>query len=391
MFEALLGFVKRKFILVTLLVTFLTGMPAAATRYEAGIATGATLLRMKDADLNDRLGVISRLGAKWIRVDFSWRLIQPNNGQDYDWKEYDRLVEAADQHNLKILAVINYTPAWAREPECAAIVREEEAAKKCAPRDNQEFGRFARAMAIRYRGKSVRAWEIWNEPNIIGHWKSAKTDHVLKVDPRHYAQMANVAAMQIKHYYPDSVVITGGLAPMFEARLPKGMRQSDYLAEMLPLLEPRLFDGIAIHPYSWPNLPSKAAVHNAFYTVDHGKPHMNLRTIMNQHGWDKKEIWGTEYGASTKGSRSVLDPITRLRPDHVTEWMQAGIVKQGVEEWYKKSNVGPLFVYSDSDEWFADYRNEGGFGLRRKDKSKKPAFGAMQEATRRLNMAHQEQ
>ncbi len=366
-------------------VSMFTALPVqAATRYEVGMATSATLLRMNDADLDKRLTNISKLGISWIRVDFSWRLIQPNSPNKYDWKLYDRLVRVADSRNLKILAVINYSPAWAREPQCAKLVKEEESAQKCIPRSDKEFARFARALAIRYKGTSIRGWEIWNEPNLTGHLKSAK-DGAITANPEAYAHMANAAASQIRRNYKDSVIITGGLAPMFSPSASKGMRQSDYLAALLTKLKPELFDGVAIHPYSWPAMPSKAASYNAFYTVDNGKPHMNLRSVMAQAGWAEKEIWGTEYGASTKGQRGMSTPKTQGRPDHVTEAMQAQIIKQGTEGWYNKTNVGPLFVHSDSDEWLVKRKNEGGFGLRRNDGTKKPAYDALQRAVQSVS------
>lgn len=372
---------------VSVVLHTFTPLPVqAATRYEVGIATSATLLRMNDADLNERLNNISQLGTRWIRVDFSWRVIQPDNPREYDWELYDRLVRTANDHSLKILAVLNYTPAWARDAKCAELVQEEESAQKCIPRSHEEFATFSRALAIRYKGTNIRGWEIWNEPNLTGHWKSAQAG-AIAVNPETYAHMANAAASQIRHNYPDSVIITGGLAPLFEPKASTGMRQSDYLAALLPKLKPELFDGIAVHPYSWPAMPSKAAVYNAFYNVDNGRPHTNMRAVMTRAGWAEKEIWGTEYGASTKGQRAMGIPKVLGRPDHVTEDMQAQIVTQGIEGWYNKTNVGPLFVHSDSDQWLLPHKNEGGFGLKRSDGSKKPAYDALKRATQHVSEA----
>jgi hypothetical protein len=229
----------------------------------------------------------------------------------------------------------------------------------------------------------VRGWEIWNEPNLSAYWKTAQAHNTVLTDPASYASLANAAAMQIRHYDPGTVVITGGLAPMFNPVYPKGIRQSDYLKTILPLLKHNLFDGIGIHPYSWPAMPSKAAVYNAYYTVDHGKPEYDLRTIMNHAGWGDKQIWATEFGASTVGLRSVIDAATmHTRPDHVTEVTQAQIIQQGVSQWYTKQNVGPIFVHADSDQWLPKRTNEGGFGLRRTDGSEKPGYRAFQTAVK---------
>ncbi|HVQ44328.1 MAG TPA: cellulase family glycosylhydrolase [Candidatus Saccharimonadia bacterium] len=357
----------------------------AATRDEVGIATGATLLRMNDKDLDSRLADIERLGATWIRVDFSWPAIQPEGPTIYHWKMYDRVVRVAGVHHLKILAVLDYTAPWAAEPRCATLVITKAAAQKCNPQSNAAFARFARTAAIRYKHQSIRAWEIWNEPNLSSYWKTARRNKTVYYDPRAYAALANAAAREIRHNSPGTLVVTGGLAPMFEPKFPKGMRQSDFLAQMLPYLNPKLFDAVGVHPYSWPVPPARAVSYNAFYTVDQGRPKDNLRTIMARAGWGNKQIWGTEYGAPTTGARAVAQPTKRNRPDHVTEASQAQIVKQGLDIWYDKANVGPLFVHSDSDQWLpTSHKNEDGFGLRRSDGSKKPAYDAFRTVAQQV-------
>lgn len=360
----------------------------AATHYETGISTNASLLRMNDDDLNDRLNDIQNLGASWIRVDFSWPIIQPNNSNDFDWTLYDRLVQEAGVHHLKILAVLSYTPQWARQAYCDALVLGDQASQKCGPRSRQEFAHFAAVAAFRYHSQSVRAWEIWNEPNLSGYWKTARADNSISVDPQAYADMANAAAQQIRYHDPDAVIITGGLAPMFEPRYTTGMRQSDYLTQMLRYLHPEYFDAIGIHPYTWPLLPSQPVPYNAFYTVDNGQATYNLRTILVDNGWGDKEIWATEFGASTQGLRVRNDrsAIQKYgRPDHVSESMQAQIIQQALIEWYQKANVGPLFVNSDSDQWLTPLKqSDAGFGLRHQDGSKKPAYEAFQIGTRQL-------
>jgi polysaccharide biosynthesis protein PslG len=358
----------------------------AAKRFEVGIATSGTLLRMNDHDLSARLSDIRSMGATWIRVDFSWPAIQPDQASEYHWGMYDRLVRVADVHNLKILALLAYTPKWAQDPLCAKLVITKQAGQKCNPKSTELFGQFARAAAIRYKDTSVRAWEIWNEPNLSAYWKTVQADRkAVHADPIAYARFANAAAIQIRHHNPDSVILTGGLSPMYEPKYPKGLRQSDFLAEVLPRLRRDVFDGIAMHPYSWPAMPSKAASYNAFYTLDQGDPQHNLRTIITKAGWGSKELWGTEYGASTKGLRHILTPSKMGRPDHVTEASQAQIIAQGIDEWYDKPNVGPLFVHSDSDQWLPHRKNNvSGFGLRRKDGTEKPAYHAFVTATKRI-------
>jgi hypothetical protein len=361
------------------------GKPAqAASNDGLGFATAATLLRMNNTDLNARLNDIEALGATWIRIDFSWPEIQPKNANTYNWSMYDHIVRVAGVHHLKILAILDYTPEWAQDPRCAQLVITKAAGTKCSPASNTTFARFARTAAIRYKGTSVRGWEIWNEPNISSYWKTVQAHNAVLVDSIAYAALANTAALQIRENDPGTAIITGGLGPMFNPVYPKGISQGDFLSQILPRLNPALFDGIGIHPYSWPVLPSKAAIYNAFYTVDNGPPSYNLRTIMTSAGWGNKQIWGTEFGAPTKGVSAVVVPTATARPDHVSEVLQARIIAQGINDWYAIPNVGPLFINSDSDQYLPQVKNVGSFGLLRGNGTKKPSYDAFQQAAQQL-------
>lgn len=352
-------------------------LPVQATaRQEAGMATSGSLVGMDRTELRQRLEDIKRLGVVWIRVDFSWPAIQPVHPDNYEWGAYDYLVDQSAALDLKILAVVAYTPAWAQDPACAAVTAGR-AAQKCNPKTPELYAEFAGRIAQRYQGKNIRGWELWNEPNLRHYWRTMRDDG-FGPNPEVYATYANAAAEHIRKFNHDSVVLPGGLAPLFEPSPQRGMSQSEYLTRLLPHLRRELFHGVAIHPYSWPVLPGEQEIYNAFYTVDNGPAEHNLRHIMDIAGWNNKEIWATEYGASTRGSR-LFDGLNHARrPDHVTEERQATIIAEGMRLWYRKQNVGPLFVHSDSDKWLMPYQNQRGFGLRRADGSEKPSYGAFQ-------------
>lgn len=356
----------------------------ASSRYEAGISSSATLLHMNNVDLNARMTDMQRLGVVWLRIDFSWPSIQPSSPRVSHWKMYDRIARVAAVHHMKILGVLDYTPAWAQEPRCAKLVITKAAATKCNPAHNNTYGTFARAAALRYRGTSVRAWEIWNEPNNSSYWKVAQPNRAVMTSSAAFAELANTAARQIRQSDPTALIITGGLSPMFHPAYSKGISQGDFLSQILPRLDSRLFDGIGVHPYSWPVLPTKQAIYSAFYTVNNGPPSYDLRAIMGRLGWGNKQLWGTEFGAPTTGVSSTMVPTSKSRPDHVTEAVQSQTIAQGIKAWYAIPNVGPLFVHADSDRWLPQKRNEGGFGLRRVDGSAKPSYAAFRQAVDRL-------
>lgn len=349
----------------------------AASNIEIGMATGRTLLNIPDDQLQKRLLDIKRLGITWIRVDFSWVDIQPHSDNKFDFRFHDKVVIAAENLGIKVLATLAYTPAWARNVRCTQLAAQyEEAQQKCVPRDVNEFARFAREVAVRYQRHGVLAYEIWNEPNIVGYWKGVNAqNNGIWVNPEAYARLANAAAVSLREIKPTVIIVAGGLAPVFDPNDTRGMRQGDFLKAMVPKLTRGGVNAIAMHPYTWPALPSQVADWNSFYSVDQGKPEYNLRTILARAGRSDLAIWGTEYGASTVG---LTNGDSTGRADHVDEPTQAEIIRQGIEDWYKKPNVGPLFTYTDSDQYLPDHRNEGGFGLRRDDGTAKPAYTTFQ-------------
>jgi len=368
--------VARSFMIGSLFLSLLPTPPAAAARGpELGIMTGASLLNMKPTALKQRLQDIKHLGATWIRVDFSWSIIQAKNARTYNFKVYDKVVMAAEHAGLKVLGILTYTPKWARDARCSALVgNDEHAGQKCAPADAHRFAVFAKTVAYRYRLHAVYGWEIWNEPNLLSYWREADKAGHLVVNPVSYARLATRAANAIHAVDPHIAVITGGLSPMYEPTPARGMRQSDFLRDMLPHLTRGGVTAIGIHPYSWPAPPEQAALWNAFYTVDHGGKY-NLSAIIGAAHRTDLKLWATEYGAPTVGvTPAGLKPSAWARPDHVNEATQARLVAAAVKSWYSKPNVGPMFIYADSDKYLPQVKNNGGFGLRRFDGKPKPAY-----------------
>ena len=84
----------------------------------------------------------------------------------YDWTLYDRTVNYAAQHKIRILFSIYGTPAWANGG----------AGLNVPPRAIADLNNFAYAAAKRYSGlypasdgralPAVKLWMAWNEPNL---------------------------------------------------------------------------------------------------------------------------------------------------------------------------------------------------------------------------------
>jgi len=116
------------------------------------------------------------------------------------------------------------------------------------------------------------------------------------------------------------------------------------------------FDGVAYHPYTYPDLPSSDSKKPGWTRM------LSARKIMVANGDAAKKIWVTEYGAPTGG------------PGSVSQAQQAALMHEAYRLWASYSWGGPLC-------WF-DYRDKGGntsdhgnfFGLYTKDGQPKLAL-----------------
>src|SRR3569833_640730 len=101
---------------------------------------------------------ITDLGLDWIRVDFSWDMIEPAQGQ-YDFTVTDGIVAAADSMGVNVYATLSSTPQWATDG----------AAQSGVPRDPADWDDFVYTVVSRYSG-SIKYWGMWNEPNLSQFW-----------------------------------------------------------------------------------------------------------------------------------------------------------------------------------------------------------------------------
>ena len=122
-------------------------------------------------DRSSEWDLLARSGARSVRVAFEWPRGQPFG---VDFAAYDALVRAAAREDVGLLPVVYATPAWARaDPGDPAS----------PPRDPQDYARFLAALVGRYGPQGsfwdehpevprrpIRAWQLWNEPNLSGFW-----------------------------------------------------------------------------------------------------------------------------------------------------------------------------------------------------------------------------
>ncbi|MCP5025047.1 MAG: cellulase family glycosylhydrolase [Actinomycetia bacterium] len=303
-----------------------------------GFSPGSMVLDLSPEALNEDLDRMVELGAQWIRLDFDWSRIEAERGR-FDWSTTDERVIAARRRGLRVLGVLAYTPAWARE---------DQSSDKAPPDDFEDFSRFATAAVTRY-GEHVRAWEVWNEPNVATFWHPHP-------DPQAYGKLLEVAATAVRSVDRDALIISGGLAPAVDVEGSE-LSPETFLERLYESVPSGSFDAVGVHPYTYPGFPTDDQPWNTFARLP------ELRAVMIDHGDDRKRLWITEYGAPTGAADRA-----------VSEDDQARMVAEAIIETRDLPWVGPLFVYAlrDHPEGRAD-DIEAHFGVLRADGAEKVA------------------
>ncbi len=328
-----------------------------------GMAVAQTLSGLSQANLEAELDDLVSLGVGWIRFDIDWSEIQPHSSEQYNWRNIDRIVAAAAERDIQLVATLTYTPPWARVEGCYS--------SKCAPADPWQFAHFANQAANRYAPRGVEHWEIWNEPNLVSFWKPEP--HV-----GDYVLLLRTSYNAIKSEDEDAVVMSGGLGPIANSN--GNIAPLTFVAEMYNQGGGDYFDALAFHPYTFPVPPSYNKTWNAWSQMSATNP--SIRSIMTAHGDAHKKIWLTEFGAPTggPGTRATMENYASVKhPSYVSEELQAHHLVEAFTMAEEYEWAGPLFWYSYKDLGTSSDTIENFFGLLRFDGSKKPAYTALRD------------
>jgi polysaccharide biosynthesis protein PslG len=321
--------------------------PSAST---SGVVYGIsdpTILNESPSVQAQQLAAMKAMGITSVRLDASWYWGQPNGaGSAYVWAALDEAVGAIHQAGLSVDLIIDGTPAWAAVSGAAG----DEFAQ---PADPAQFGAWAGAVAGRYADRGVAFFEIWNEENI--NWAPVP-------NPSAYTADLEAAYSAIKAADPSSMVLSGGLAPASDTSTTYDPRT--FLQDMYADGAKGSFDGVAVHPYSFPATPDDYESWSAWTQMSQTSP--SLRSIMAQNCDGAKKLYITEYGAPTSGSGAVSDSE------------QSTMLTEAITQATSLGYIGSLYIYTWND--ITDSSSNDGYGLLNSDDSQKPAYSAVAAA-----------
>ena len=277
--------------------------------------------------LDKTLHMAASAGVTWAKVHFPWEEIEPlRKGEFLDpatktdsWAKYDRLVDACEKYELRIVARLDRPPDWTRQ---------DNSYKQRPPDDLDDYGNFVYAFVEHYKDR-IDYIQIWNEPNIFPEWGNRA------VDPEGYVELLRTAYMRAKEANPNIYVLNAPLAITLGQRHPEPDRwisMSDlmYLERMYEAGAGEYFDIYSANAFGMdrpPEDPPDPEVLN-FQRI------LLQRRIMERYNDKDKAVWFNEYGWNAAPASMPLDRLTWRR---VTEKEQAEYTLRGIqlarEEW----------------------------------------------------------
>jgi hypothetical protein len=291
------------------------------------------------ADWEKAIKLMKEAGVGWVRMDFLWQDIEPQEGE-YKFDKYDRIVSLLYENNIHILGILNYSADW------AASCRD----WNCPPKDNALFVQYAQNVIRRYKDM-VKYWEVWNEPDSATYWSSQD-------GLKSYCSLLKDVYIAAKKIDPECKILNGGLA--------NGLSSVNKLYDNGAK---DYFDILNIHFFETP-------LHRGGIKAVISYPRL-ARKIMIRNGDADKKIWITEIGCP--GVRRGVKTDNWWMGQNPSEKQQALWVKNVYTELLKDNSVEKIFwaFFRDcSGHWDTgvDY-----FGLVRWNYSKKPSFTAYKE------------
>ncbi|MYI41574.1 MAG: hypothetical protein F4063_06530 [Chloroflexi bacterium] len=144
------------------------------------------------------LDLVRLMSFSHVKQVFAWRDLEPIRGE-WHWSAAERILDAAERRELKLVARLGGVPAWAR-PESHGTV------KDGPPLDLARWAGYCEKVAQRFAGR-VAAYQIWNEPNLSREWGGDKPE------PAAYVELLAACSKAIRRVDPQAILISAGLAP----------------------------------------------------------------------------------------------------------------------------------------------------------------------------------
>jgi hypothetical protein len=322
----------------------------------------------------------------FVRWDMQWSEIAVTKPKDarnpedpaYFWALTDQFVRQAAGHGLqdRVMFTLWKTPTWASSTGSTK-------ARATQMPKLKDWRAFVHAVAKRYSGTytppghtsplpRVTAYETWNEPNAYFAFRPQWQNGV-PVSPRNYTQLLKAVRYEVGRAVPFKPTFVAGA--MYKQGGPSSLTPVQFMQGLAK--SKAKFDVLSMHPYNRvPSLGIRDGARESRtnpYSISIG----NFETFINVANGifgRKYPIWITEFGLQTPAPG-----ISRA----ATYSQQARFVRQSIAKLKSLPQVerAAWFLIKDDPpkdgHWYTT-------GLRRSSGTKKPSFGAWQQAAAKL-------
>ncbi len=281
---------------------------------DKSLGVNADLSGLDPAEIERSMAAMEDVGFRWLRQRFPWDAIEATPDA-FEWGTWDAIVEAAARHGLKLIAVLDGSPAWAR----AAADAENRLAP---PAETRDFGDFAAVFTSRYKDQ-IGYYQIWDEPNIAPHWGARE------IDPAAYARLLREGSIRIRAEDADAVVLLAALAPNVEAG---GANMSELLFLDAVYREgaAEWFDLVAVQPYG---LGTSIGASPEPGDLNWRRVEL-VRDVMDSHADADTAVWAVSFGLPGMQPAVVAEALEYAR----LEWPWMGAMLWAA--WFPEDTHG---------------------------------------------------
>jgi len=346
-----------------------SGAPLQAASPEYGISV--FLWGSPDTTQRD-LSRVRDLGFGWIRQLFQWRDIEGADKGVYDWTEADRIVRAANDAGIKIIARLDFAPDWSQANPVP----------NGPPDDLNDFGDFVNAFVSRYGANSsvgrVQAIEVWNEPNLAREWGGRAIN---QDQAGQYVNMLKIAYGAAKSADPSVTVISAGLTPT--GTDDDTARPDDtYLQWLYDAGAAAYFDVLGAHGAGYRAPPDMSPADVAADPSYGGHPSFSfrrveqLRDVMVRNNDAAKQVWLLEFGW-TSDEVNPAYAWHRVTEDQKAQYI-VGAYRWANQNW--SPWIGVMVLWNLSAPGWTQQNEEYWWSITNPDGTTRPAYDALKNA-----------
>ena len=307
---------------------------------------------------------------RWQKTLFEWRNIEGAGKGIYNWTEADRVVKASNTNNVKVIARIDFQPAWARK----------DGANNGPPDNYQDYADFIAAFAGRYKPGSaygtVDAIQIWNEVNLTREWGNQPINQQQAAD---YVRLLTLAYRAAHTANPNVIIIQAGLSPT-GVHNANADDDAEYMGWLFSagLKGGVNYDVLGAHgntqaPCVACDLNSLAAFGDASFYFRRIE---QLRDVQVKYGDSDRQIWLLEFGWTSD----------TIHPDYawyaISEDQKANNIIQAFQYAHQHWSpwIGVMVLWTLSDPMWTPEREEYWWAIDNPDGTPRPALNAVHTA-----------